>query len=125
MAKVTTVEIAARLKLFEDSVVVYNQSFKMNAVTYTEHTVDRLILATNSGWQEVNMGGVGTGVFLEARSDRPILVSIDTTTREWNLGRGTEGGVVAVISSFTHVYLKNNSVTNQATVNVAVSDENA
>lgn len=125
MAKVTTVEIAARLKLFEDSVVVYNQSFKMNAVTYTEHTVDRLILATNSGWQEVNMGGVGTGVFFEARSDRPILVSIDTTTREWNLGRGTEGGVVAVISSFTHVYLKNNSVTNQATVNVAVSDENA
>lgn len=125
MAKVTTVEIAARLKLFEDNSVVYNQSFKMNAVTYTEHTVDRLILGTNSGWQEVNMGGVGTGIFLEAKSDRPILISIDTTTREWNLGRGTEGGVVAVISSFTHVYLKNVSVTNQATVNVAVSDENA
>lgn len=125
MAKVTTVELGTRLKLFEDGAIVYNQVFKMNAVTYTEHSIDRLILATNSGWQQVNLGGVGTGIFLQAKSDRPILISIDTTTREWNLGRGADGGVVAMVGSFTQVHVRNNSLTNVAIVNVAVSDENA
>jgi hypothetical protein len=125
MAKVTTVELAARLKLFEDKSTIYNQTFSMNAVTYTEHSIDRLVLATSSGWQEVNMGGVGTGVYLEAQSSRPILISLDTTTRPWNIGRGVLGGVVAVLGSFTHVYVQNNSSTNTAVVNVAVADENA
>ncbi len=79
MAKVTTVEIAARLTLFEDKKDVYNQAFSMNVVTYTEHSIDRLVLATSSGWQEINLGGVTTGVYLEIKVDKPILVSLNTT----------------------------------------------
>jgi len=125
MAKVSTVEIAAKLKLFEDNTTIYNQAYSMSAVTYTEHSTDRLILATNSGWQAVNMGGVTTGVFTEVKSDRPILVALNATTNSWSLGRGTEGGVIAAVSSFTHIYVKNASLTNTATVNVALTDENA
>lgn len=125
MAKVTTVEIAAKLTLFEDSKDVYNQAFSMNVVTYTEHSVDRLVLATNSGWQEINMGGVSTGVYLEVKVDRPILVSLNTTTKEWNVGKGTKGGVLAMISEFTHIYVQNESITNTVIVNAAIADQNA
>ena len=125
MAKVTTVELAVRLKLFEDNSETYNQPFSMNAVTYTEHSLDRLILATSSGWQELNMGGVTTGVFLEVKSDRPILVSLNDTASTWTLGRSPEGGVIAMIGSFTHVYFKNESTTNTAIIRAAVADENA
>ena len=125
MAKVTTVEIAARLTLFEDKKDVYNQAFSMNVVTYTEHSIDRLVLATSSGWQEINLGGVTTGVYLEIKVDKPILVSLNTTTREWNLGKGTKGGVLAMISEFTHVYVQNESSTNTVVVNAAIVDQNA
>ena len=125
MAKVTTVEVAARLTLFEDQKKVYQQTFSMNATTYTEHAADRLVLATNSGWQEISMGGVTTGVHLIAKSDKPILVSLNTTTREWNLGKGTKGGVVAMVGEFTHIYVKNESLTNPAVINSAIADLNA
>jgi hypothetical protein len=125
MAKVTTVELAARLKLFEDKTTIYNQPFSMNAVTYTEHSADRLILATSSGWQAINRGGVTPGAYLEVKSNRPIMVSLDTTDRPWNLGRGTKGGVIALSGSFTHINVKNVSVTNQATVSAVIADENA
>ena len=125
MAKVTTVEVAARLTLFEDKKKVYNQAFSMNVVTYTKHSIDRLVLATNSGWQEINLGGVGTGIYLEIKVDKPILVSLNTTTREWNVGKGTRGGVIAMISEFTHVYVQNVSVTNTVVVNAVITDQNA
>ena len=125
MAKVTTVELATRLTLFEDEVKVLNQSFSMNAVTYTEHSADRLVLATSSGWQEINKGGVGTGVYLTVKTDRPIQVSLDATTNPWNVGKSPDGGIVALAGSYTHVYVKNNSTTNQATINSVMTDENA
>ena len=124
MAKVTTVELAARLVLFEDQTKIYNQPFSMNAATYTEHSVDRLVLATNSGWQEVNLGGVDTGVFLQARVSRPVLMSLDATTNPWNIGKGTLGGVIALAGEFTHVYFNNARLTNTAIVNIAVADKN-
>ena len=125
MAKVTTVQLATRLTLFEDEVKTLNQSFSMNAVTYTEHSADRLILATSSGWQEINKGGVGTGVYLTVKSDKPILVSLDATTNPWSLGKSPDGGVIALVGSYTHVYVKNNITTNQATVSSVMTDENA
>ena len=125
MATVKTVELAARLQLFEDGVQTYQLPFNMNGVTYTEFSAYKLVLATSSGMQEVSMGGVGTGVYVEVKSDRPILMSLNTTLVPVPIGRGTEGGVIAGISSFTHVYLNNASTTNQATVTVAITDENA
>lgn len=125
MAKVTTVELATRLTLFEDQVKILNQSFSMKAVTYTEHSADRLVLATSSGWQEINKGGVGTGVYLTVKSDQPILVSLNVTASPWNVGKSPDGGVVSLVGSYTHVYVRNNSTTNQATINSVMTDENA
>jgi hypothetical protein len=125
MADVTTAELSARLKLFLNGTVVHDFPFKMNAASYSEHAADRVILATNmTAPQEYNMGGVSTGKYLYVSVDRPVLIAVNTTTNKWPLGRGTKGGVVALISAgFTHVYFQNESTTNTVTADVIVADE--
>jgi hypothetical protein len=125
MADVTEAQLSARLKLFKNGTVVVDQPYKMNSTTYTEYAADRVILATNmSVPQEYNMGGVATGKFLFVSVDRPVLICLDVTTDKWPLGRGTKGGVVAMISTgFTHVYFQNESTTNTVTADVVVANE--
>lgn len=123
MADATKAQIASNLKLFKDNIIINQLPFKMNAVSYVESNADRFILAVSSGWQAFPMNGVDTGAFLAVETDRPILISLDTTTRQWALGRDTKGGMVTLLGAFSHVYLRNNSVTNVAVVSVLIADE--
>jgi hypothetical protein len=124
MADTTEVEVSAKFRAYRNGKAVVDMPFTMSASSYLEHATDRVILATNmTSPQEYNMGGVGTGKFLMVETDRPILMSLDTTVTQWNVGRGTQGGVVVFIGSFTHVYFQNTNTTNTVTANVAVSDE--
>jgi hypothetical protein len=55
-------------------------------------------------------------------TDQPILVSLDVTTTPWSVGVSDDEGAVLLVGSFTHVYVKNESTTNTATVDILVSD---
>lgn len=123
MADATKAQIASNLKLFKDGVVIAQLPFKMSAVSYVESNADRFILGVSSGWQAFPMNGVSVGAFLALESDRPILVSLETTQRQWNVGRDTKGGMITLLGAFSHVYLKNTSATNVATVSVLIADE--
>lgn len=69
------------------------------------------------------MEGVDTGSNLLIESDRPILVALGTTLLYWPVGAGTAGGAVMLSgSAFTNIYIKNESTTNLATVQIAVTD---
>lgn len=124
MADATKAQIASNLKLFKDNVIINQLPFKMAAVSYTESNADRFVLATASGWQAFPMNGVSTGAFLALETDRPILVSLNTTTRPWNVGRNTKGGMITLLGAFTQIYVRNQSITNVAIVSIAIADEN-
>jgi len=55
-------------------------------------------------------------------TDQPILVSVDTTLTQWSVGTSDDEGAVMLIGSFTHVYVKNESTTNTAIVDIIVTD---
>jgi len=97
---------------------MYDQEFAPNALTYSEHATDRLVLATNSGWQQVNLGGVTTGEHMTLKTDRAILVAINATTTYVPVSKFMQ----LVTDSLTALYLKNESTTNTATIEVAVTD---
>ena len=123
MADVLKVQTKARFKLTRNTVVLYDQDYFPREVAFTESAGARVILATNSGMQEFDMEGVTTGEYLMIEADRPILVSLGTTVLQWPVGIGTKGGAVMLSgSSFTHVFVENESTTNVATVQIAVTD---
>lgn len=123
MADVLKIQTKARFKLTRNNAVLYDQDFFPSEVTYTESAGARIIVGTNSGMTEFDMEGVATGEYLMIESNRPILVSLGTTVLPWPVGSGTKGGAVMISgSSFTHVYVENESTTNLATVQIAVTD---
>lgn len=112
----------ARIRLIRDDVDFYDQNFYDPDVTYTESTHQRIILATNmENPSEVDMGGVANAVTLFLQTDRAIKVALVANTRVWEVG---ENGAVMIQSTtaFTHLYLQNESTTNQATVELVVTD---
>jgi hypothetical protein len=72
--------------------------------------------------QEYEFTHITTAKHLMLVTDQPILVSMDTTTTQWNVGTSDDEGAVLLVGSFTHVYVKNESTTNTATVDLVVSD---
>ena len=106
------------MKLTRDGSTIVDQSLKTTANTYTEHAAERVVLATNmASPQEVNLGGVDTGVRLMLETDRTISVALDTSTKLWMVSEA-----VLYAGSFTHLYLQNTNTTNTATVQYVVTD---
>ena len=123
MADVLKIQTKARFKLTRNNAVLYDQDFFPSEESYTESAGARIVIATNSGMTEFDMEGVATGQHLMIESNRPILVSLDTTVLSWPVGSGTQGGAVILSgSAFTHVYVENESTTNLATVQISVTD---
>lgn len=123
MADVLKIQTKARFKLTRNNAVLYDQDFFPSEESYTESAGARIVIATNSGMTEFDMEGVATGQHLMIESNRPILVSLDTTVLSWPVGSGTKGGAVILSgSAFTHVYVENESTTNLATVQISVTD---
>jgi hypothetical protein len=123
MADVLKVQAKARFKLTRNNAILYDQDFLSSEIAYAESAGARIVLATNIAFQQFDMEGVATGEFLMIESDRPILVALGTTALYWPIGSGTKGGALMLSgSSFTNIYVKNESVTNLATVQIAVTD---
>ena len=121
MADALKVEPSSRFKLTRNGVQLYSQHFAPQAATYTEHTADRVILATNmTQMQELDMGGVATGEYLLLETSQAIKVALNST----NANAKVQVGASFMISggSFTHVYVQNENTTYTATVQAVVVD---
>jgi len=120
MADALTRTMRARVRLIRNGVDYFDQTFYDPAVSYDESTHQRLVLSTDMATPaEVDMSGVSTGKSLFLQTDRDILVALDTTAKTWAVG---ENGALMLVGSFTHLYLQNKSTTNQATVELVVTD---
>lgn len=112
--------LRARVRLIRDGADLYDQVMYSPDVSYTESTHQRVVLATNmASPSEVDMAGVATGEALFLQTDRDIQVALDTNTKLWTV---KENGALMLVGSFTHLYLQNESTTNQATVELVVTD---
>lgn len=110
----------ARVRLIRNGADLYDQVFYEPDESYTESTHQRLILATNMATaQEVDLAGVATGETMFLQTDREITVAVDAIGSKWTL---KDNGAVMLVGSFTHLYLRNESTTNQATVELVVTD---
>lgn len=120
MADALSRTLRTRVRLIRDGVDLYDQSYYEPNVDYTESTHQRVILATNMATPEaVDMAGVSTAATLFLQTDRDILVAVDSSTKTWPV---SGDGAVMLVGSFTHLYLQNESTTNQATVELVVTD---
>ena len=120
MADALSRTMRARVRLVRNDVDYYDQTFYDPDVSYNESTHQRIVLSTNMGSpSEIDLGGVETAATLFLQTDREILVAVGVNTRTWTVG---ENGSVMLSGSFTHLYVQNESTTNQATVELVVTD---
>lgn len=124
MADALSRTLRARVRLIRDGADMHNQVFYDPDISFDEHTHQRLVMSTNMSVPvEVDISyitaGATTAETLFLKSDRAILVGINNTTAVWPIG---ENGAVMLVGSFTHLYLQNESTTNQATVDLVVTD---
>jgi hypothetical protein len=120
MADALSRTMRARVRLVRDGADLYDQVFYEPDETYTESTHQRAVLSTNMAVpQEIDMFGVETGEALFLQTDRAIKVSLDSSGNQWSVG---ENGCVMLVGSFTHVYVQNESTTNQATIELVITD---
>jgi hypothetical protein len=101
---------------------MYNQTFSTILRPYTESTHQRVVLATNMAVpQEVDLSGV-TGapgvdeahtVFVQ--TDRAVQVSMNAPDNLWPINAN---GSVLLTGTVTHLYVYNESTTNQAIIDV-------
>ena len=123
MSDVLKAQARARFKLTRNANVLHDQNYVPSEIAYTESAEARIVISTNSGWQQFNMEGIVTGGNLMIESDRPILVALGTTALYWPVGSGTKGGAILLSgSAYTNIYVQNESTTNLATIELAATD---
>jgi hypothetical protein len=121
MADVLKVNTFARLKLLRNGSDFLDHVFRETDVDYTLQASDRVVLDAAMGSpEEANLGSLGAGTpatHLMLVTDREIKVALDVNTRLWAVS-----GVLMIIGSFSHLYLKNEDASVQATVEYLASD---
>jgi hypothetical protein len=124
MADALARTMRARLRLVRNGADYFDQVFYDPDIAYNESTHQRVVLNTSmSTPSEVDITNVTTGATTPAgaiflQTDRDILVALDTNTSRWPVN---ENGALMLVGSFTHLYLMNESTTNQATVELVVT----
>ena len=125
MADALKYSILATLKLEKDGRPMYHQVHQRIPTTYTESTHQRIVLATNmSAPQEVDLSGVTSapgadeGVVLFLETDRAIDVAVNSVTALWPLNAN---GAMLLTGPVEHLYVFNESTTNQAIVELCVA----
>ena len=125
MADVLKQTIGVSVVLARNSRAMIDQQFNQTDQAYSEATHQRIVLATNmTNPQEIDLSGVtatpsvtlGTMVFLE--TDRAISVAVNNNTYLWPL---SVNGVLLLTGTISHLYVQNESTTNQAVVELVVS----
>lgn len=120
MADALSRTIRARVRLIRDGGDMHSQVFYDPDISFDEHTHQRVVLSTNmASPAQVDMAGVSSAGSLFLKTDRDINVCINSTTKVWPVG---ENGCVILVGTFTKLYLQNESTTNQATVDLVVTD---
>jgi hypothetical protein len=120
LADVTKAELSARLKLTRNGLTLYDQRFYSGSEDFDESTHQRVVLATNMATsQEIDMTNITTGTKLMLQTTRAIKVAVDAVGAQWDVAAN---GAVLLTGSFTHVYVKNESTTNTATIEAVVTD---
>ena len=113
-----------RVWLEKNELVTSDQEYLTEDRTFTEGTHQRAVLAVTSSTtsgvvQEIDLGGIATGYGLFIESDRTIQIGVDDST---NLISLADNGAFFLTGSYTHVYVRNDSQTYQATVEVLAFD---
>ena len=109
----------ARVLLRRDDQEMFSQTFYEPDTEFDTSTQQRVVLSTNmASPQEVELSGVTTAAALFLQTDRDIQVAVAAPTSLWPV---TAHGAVMLVGSFTHLYLQNESTTNQATVELVVT----
>jgi hypothetical protein len=125
MADVLKQTIGVSIVLDRNGRTMYDQRFYEEDATFTESTHQRIVLATNMATpSEVDLSGVtetpsvtqGGTLFLE--SDRAIQVAVNNVSYLWPL---SANGALLLTGTITHLYVQNESTTNQATIELVVS----
>lgn len=125
MADVLKQTIGVSIVLDRNGRTMYDQRFYEEDGTFSESTHQRLVLATNMATpSEVDLSGVtetpsttqGSTLFLE--TDRTIKVAVNNASYVWPL---SANGALLLTGTITHLYVQNESTTNQATVELVVS----
>lgn len=120
MADALSRTMRARVRLIRDGGDMHDQVFYDPDVSFDEHTHQRVVLTTNMAVPaQVDMAGVATAQTLFLKTDRDINVCINATTKVWPV---SENGCIMLVGEFTKLYLQNESTTNQATVDLVVTD---
>ena len=126
MADVLRKTTRARLKLTRNDVILYDQVYYDDNKVYTESTSQRIVLATNMGSpQEIEIknvtrapGAVG-GVTLFMEIDRAAKVAVNDAAALWPIA---ENGSLLLVGPITALYVKNESTTNLATMELVITD---
>lgn len=95
-----------RVRLTRNGINLYDQAFVSAEEDFTEHTSERVVLATNmSTSQQVNLGGVAVGrrIFAEVSKATAIGLGI-TPAAKMSLA---DNGVLMMVGSFSHIWVRN------------------
>lgn len=110
----------ARVLLRRNDAEMYSQVFYAPDDAYTESTHQRVVLDTGMAVaQEIDLSGVETAATLFLQTDRDIKVALNDATYLWPV---SAHGAVMVYGEFTNLYVINESTTNQATIELVVTD---
>lgn len=122
MANALDYRLLAVTRLSRNGKTMYEQTFNTVARPYTESTHQRVVLGTNMAVpEEVDLAGVTSApgvdeahtVFLQ--TDRAIQVAVNDPARLWPMNAN---GAMLLTGAVTHLFVYNESTTNQATVDL-------
>lgn len=124
MSDVLKFTIRTRVWLTKNELTMSDQEFFTEDNTFTESSHQRVVLAVTSATdggalQEFDLGGIDPGFGLMVETDREVYLGVDTNTNLIYVG---DNGVLMLTGSFTHVYVRNDSQTYQATVEFLAFD---
>ena len=124
MSDVLKFTVRTRVWLTKNELTMSDQEFYTADRTFTESAHQRVVIAVTSSTtagavQEFDLGGITSGYGLMIETDREVMLGVDTNT---NLIKVLDNGVLMLTGSFTHVYVRNDSQTYQATVEMLAFD---
>jgi hypothetical protein len=124
MANALDYRLLAQVRLVRNGLTMYEQTFNTIPRSYTESTHQAVVLGTNMAVpEEVDLAGVTSApgvstahtVFLQ--TDRAIGVAVNDPAHLWPLNAN---GAMMLTGTVSHLYVYNESTTNQATVELVV-----
>jgi hypothetical protein len=126
MADVLKSTLRVRAWLTKNEITLVDHDYYRPDVAFTEHAHKRVVLAaattTPGTLYEFDLGGLDTGFGLFLTTDRAVKVGVDATT---NLIGIADNGTFLLTGSYTHVYVRNDNTTYQATVEFLAFDKDS